>query len=145
MDEQDRRPVASMRVVHAQRAELCKTGIESLAGRTLQSPNHCSGRILSGAGSPEILAPDGKVAVFVLLITVTAPAPMARHSSFIQTAALRSSMPSKVVRGSSRCADSTHRWPNVSKCGNTAVSGTNPSASVGRRLNRFGHVARMSE
>src|SRR5260370_41835767 len=89
--------------------------------------------------------PDANVAIFEPLITVTDPGPAARHSSFIHTAALRSSMPSRVAPGSSRSADSTHRWPKVSKWGSTAVLGTNPSPSAGRRLNRVGHESGMKE
>ncbi len=45
-------------------------------------------------------------------------------------AALRSSSPRSTTssRGAAASALSTHRWPNVSKCGRTAIPGTSSSA-----------------
>src|SRR4029079_4289399 len=82
-----------------------------------------------GVGRPSISEPDPKRAV-PLLMTVTAPGPYARHRPSCQTAALRSSTPSSTTssRGAAPCALSTHRRPNVSKCGSTAALGTRPSA-----------------
>lgn len=62
-----------------------------------------------GAFKPEIFEPDAYRATFEPLITVTEPGPAARHSPFIQTAALRSSTPKRVTPGAAACADSTHR------------------------------------
>src|SRR6266851_662906 len=97
-----------------------------------------------GACRPVTSWPDRKVLTLRPLITVTAPGPIARQLPSCQTAAHRSSMPRRVAAGSACWADSTQRWPKVSKCGSTAVPATSPSASVGRRLNRFGQLARMS-
>src|SRR5258707_7439916 len=108
-------PTPAVGVVDAQRAELRVTGVERLLLLSNARADHCRGSIRRGACRPMTFEPDGNVAVFPPLITVTEPGPMARHSSFIHTAALRSSMPNSVRSGPASRADSTHRLPNVSK------------------------------
>src|SRR6266545_2000932 len=141
-DEDDRRALPAVHVMHAQRADVDEAGTHQL--RLSFGTDHWPGSIRTGLASPAILEPLLKVDVMDALMTVTAPGPFANHAVSSHTAALRSSMPSSVTSGSSRLADSIHRWPKVSKCGSTAVSGTIPSASLGRRSNRFGQPARIS-
>src|SRR5438445_8947334 len=141
MDEQHRRATPTVGMVHAQRSHVEHAATERLRGAS--KPDH-SESMRAGARRPVTSWPDSKRLVLPALITVTAPGPIARQVASRQSAALRSSMPRSVASGSACCADSTQRWPKVSKCGSTAVSATSPSASVGRRLKRFGQLARMS-
>src|SRR5258708_30987136 len=114
-DEHHRRATPAVGVVDAQRAELRVTGVERLLLLSNARADHCRGSIRRGACRPMTFEPDGNVAVFPPLISVTQPGPMARHSSFIHTAALRSSMPNSGRSGAASRADSTQRLPNVSK------------------------------
>src|SRR5581483_10793905 len=141
VDEHDRCPVATVGLMDAQRADVDKARVEAVPWSASRF-DHCRGIVRAGDGSPVTSAPDSNLERRSPLITVTPPGPMARQPPLSQTAALRSSMPSSVTPGSSRCADSIQRSPNVSKCGSTAVLGTAPRASAGRRLKRFGQLAR---
>src|SRR2546426_306306 len=143
VDEQHRRAATAIGVVDAERAHVEHAALQRLRRAAKNRADH-AGSMRAGARNPATSWPEAKRLVFPFLITVTAPGPIACHLELCQTTALRSSMPSRVAPGSACSAESTQRWPKVSKCGSTAVSATSPSASVGRRLKRFGQLARMS-
>src|SRR5439155_26762036 len=67
-----------------------------------------------------------------LVTTVMQPGPRAVHARPSHSAADRSSMPMITTSssGGSTNADSTQRWPKVSKCGATATRGTRSSAGL---------------
>src|SRR2546425_1061497 len=99
--------------MHPQRADIEEAGTHrpGLALRT----DHWLRSLRTGLASPAIFWPLLKVVVVEASMTVIAPGPLACHSPSAHTAALRSSIPSRVTSGSSLRADSIHRLPNVSK------------------------------
>src|SRR5438034_385261 len=141
VDKDHGRAVAALHVMHPKRADVDES--RTHRRRPSGGLDHWLGSIRAGVASPVIFKPVVNRRVSVPWMTVTAPGPAARQAPSVHIAALRSSMPSSVTPGSSRWADSTQRLPKVSKCGSTAVSGTTPRAPAGRRLNRFGQLARI--